>query len=244
MTTLAQAVNHVLKAQKKSEKPLAIILAGHNGSGKSTMWYKHLANQLQIPLINADRMMMSVLPEVKDSAKLPKWASTLRDKDEGWMHVAQGGVHAFVAQALAHKVPFATETVFSHWIEHDDGKIESKIEWIEQMQAAGYYVILCFVGLSNVGLSIARVSTRVAAGGHNVSMKKLTHRFPRTQKAIGLAASVADAAILIDNSLSLSKAFSVCRVQMLREEIFDVRAELKKPAQAILQWLDIVSPRP
>lgn len=39
MTTLAQAVDHVLKAQKKSKKPLAIVLAGHNGSGKSTMWY-------------------------------------------------------------------------------------------------------------------------------------------------------------------------------------------------------------
>lgn len=51
------AVGQIVSFQKESGKPLAIILAGHNGSGKSTMWYDHLAPQLQLPLINADRMM-------------------------------------------------------------------------------------------------------------------------------------------------------------------------------------------
>src|SRR3954452_15433949 len=62
--SLADAVGEVLKAQAESGKPLAIVLAGHNGSGKSTLWYKQLAPTIRIPLINADRMMMSILPEV------------------------------------------------------------------------------------------------------------------------------------------------------------------------------------
>ena len=62
--SLADGVGEVLKAQAESGKPLAIVLAGHNGSGKSTLWYKQLAPTIQIPLINADRMMMSILPEV------------------------------------------------------------------------------------------------------------------------------------------------------------------------------------
>ena len=37
------------------------------------------------------------------------------------MRVAQNGVQAFVAQALSQGVPFAMETVFSHWVEHADG---------------------------------------------------------------------------------------------------------------------------
>ena len=39
------------------------VLFGHNGSGKSTMWYEHIVDNIQIPLINADRMMLSILPE-------------------------------------------------------------------------------------------------------------------------------------------------------------------------------------
>ena len=242
MTTLAQAVDHVFAAQKKSKKPLAIILAGHNGSGKSTMWYDRLANVFQIPLINADRMMMSILPEVGKDEVLPTWASELRDKNQGWMRVAQDGVQAFVVQALANKVPFATETVFSHWKDLGKGKFESKIDRIVEMQKAGYFVILFFVGLTDSQLSIGRVSTRVAKGGHDVPLKKLTDRFPRTQKAVGAATFVADATILVDNSRDESMAFSVCRIQMQKQEVYDVRAGTKVPA-AIQQWLNIVSPR-
>ena len=116
MTSLAPAVDAVLAAQKESNKPLAIILAGHNGSGKSTLWKSHLADRLRIPLINADRMMMSVLPDPnEDDGTLPVWAVNLRDKNPSWMKVAQRGVSAFVAQAMSQKVPFAMETVFSHW---------------------------------------------------------------------------------------------------------------------------------
>jgi predicted ABC-type ATPase len=63
------------------------------------------------------------------------------------MQVAQKGVELFVAQAMAHNVPFAMETVFSHWKELHNGKIESKIDRIKQMQKANYFVLLFFVGL-------------------------------------------------------------------------------------------------
>lgn len=51
------------------------------------------------------------------------------------MEVAQKGVEAFVAQAMARKVAFAMETVFSHWQPLEDGSVESKIDLIRQMQA-------------------------------------------------------------------------------------------------------------
>ena len=59
---ILSAVHAIRAEQQRSKKPLAIILAGHNGSGKTTFWYGVLADILQIPLINADRMMLSVLP--------------------------------------------------------------------------------------------------------------------------------------------------------------------------------------
>lgn len=184
--------------------------------------------------------MLSILPETKP---LPAWASTLRDNNQSWMQVAQKGVEAFVDLAMARKVPFAMETVFSHWKEMDNGKIESKIDLIRQMQAAGYFVLLFFVGLANVNLSVARVRTRVAAGGHGVDIKKLQERFPRTQKAIKHAIGVADVAILTDNSGRKNVAFTVCRIQIGEREMYDCRNVPGKTPKAVLQWLEVVSPR-
>lgn len=203
------------------------------------MWRDHLSEKLQIPLVNADRMMLSILPEVDDLLDLPDWATNLRDRNGAWMRVAQLGVESFVAQAMVQQVPFAMETVFSDWAPRDDGSIRSKIEKIQQLQEEGYFVLLCFVGLSNADLSIARVLTRVAAGGHGIPELKLRDRFPRTQQAIMKAKSIADAAILVDNSLSADEAFGVCQIQLGEKILFDLRDE--GPVEpAILEWLDIV----
>lgn len=238
--SLKEAVKEVISEQKKSKKPLAIILAGHNGSGKTTMWYKKkLADMLQIPLINADRMMTSILPP---DEPLPSWAKKIRDENQSWMKVAQKGVESFVVLAMANRVAFAMETVFSHWKKVDKSKIESKIDLIYQMQDAGYFVLLMFVGLSNRFLSQARVQSRFKGGGHNVNQKKLNARFPRTQKAIRIAAKVSDASILLDNSLSEEEAFTVCRVQINGAEIYDQRRSKRTIPTPVLEWLDVVCP--
>lgn len=244
MDSLTSAVRRVVALQVRSSKPLAIILAGHNGSGKSTMWEKQLASVLKIPLINADRMMLSILPEHSTKKRLPKWAQEVRDRDVSWMKVAQEGVQAFVAKALINKVPFAMETVFSHWEVKEDGTIASKIDQIRQMQEAGYYVLLFFVGLHSAELSVARVDTRVSRGGHAVDPERLITRFPRTQRAINQALRVTNAAILVDNSREKEAAFTVCQVRTSDEVLFDWRdnAEMPPP-HSVLAWLNIVAPR-
>lgn len=243
MKQLSEAVEDILSAQKRTKKPIAIVLAGHNGSGKSTMWRRLLSSQLQIPLINADRMMLSILPEPGNDGVLDGWAQTLRDTDEGWMKVAQDGVQAFVGHAMQAKVPFAMETVFSYWEELPDGKVLSKLDLIRDMQKAGYFVLLFFVGLTNVDLSILRVQTRVAENGHDVPIDRLLRRFPKTQRAIRAAADIADATIFVDNSRKPEKAFTVCRVQLKDKEMFDIRLGSKPIPSAITQWMDVACPR-
>lgn len=242
MISLSQAVDKVLVAQQTTRKPLAIVVAGHNGSGKSTMWNGLLADRLQIPLINADRMMMSILPEPGDDGHLSEWARALRDEDRGWMGVAQQGVNAFVGHAMGAKVPFAMETVFSYWEPQPNGAILSKIDLIREMQAAGYFVLLFFVGLASADLSVLRVMTRVQRGGHGIEESTLRRRFPKTQKAINAAIAVADAAVLTDNSRDPGSAFSVCKVQLAGSSLFDVRSLTKPPSSLITSWLDIVAP--
>ncbi len=241
MKALSQAVDEVLLAQTAIGKPLCIVLAGHNGSGKSTMWHLRLADTFQMPLINADRMMMSILPEPREDGYLVPWAQYLRDNDRGWMAVAQQGVQEFMRLATANKVPFAMETVFSHWQDLGGGRFASKIDMITSMQQAGYFVLLFFVGLANAETSILRVSTRVARGGHGVEEQTLRQRFPRTQLAISRAIEIADAAIAVDNSLSEESAFTVCRIQFKSGVAFDIRDDAVS-APSIGEWMSRVFP--
>ncbi|QCJ00901.1 zeta toxin family protein [Agrobacterium larrymoorei] len=243
MNNLASAVTSIVDTQRETKKPLAIILAGHNGSGKSTMWRKMLAGQLQIPLINADRMMLSILPEPNSEGALADWALDLRDNDQNWMLVAQRGVRAFVGHAMRAQVPFAMETVFSHWKDKGDGSFESKVDMIRDIQAAGYFVLLFFVGLTDTDLSILRVRTRVAEHGHAVDETKLRERFPRTQVAIRHALDVADASVLVDNSRDEKRAFSVCVVRRQGETLYDIRNSEQAVPSGIAKWLDIVCPK-
>lgn len=206
------------------------------------MWYRHLADTLQIPLINADRMMLSILPEAGEDGFLSPWAASLRDTNESWMRVAQNGVQAFVAQALSQGVPFAMETVFSHWRELPDGTFESKVDLIRQMQEAGYFVLLLFVGLSSEQVSIGRVATRTDEGGHDVAVRKLIERFPRTQQAIQQAAPVADATVFLDNSRTKKEAFTVVRVQLGGTQRFDIRTTSAGAPSEIEIWMSKACP--
>lgn len=228
-------------------RPVAIILAGHNGSGKSTLWYERLADGLQMPLINADRLTLSLLPAVDRDGKLKPWASRLRDEDARWHKLAQQGVQRFMALVIEQRMPFAFETVFSHWQKRADGTVGSKIDTIVELQRNGYFVVLFFVGLTSAAMSIARVSTRKSQGGHDVPIGKLTERFPRTQQAIGAASKVADMTLMFDNSRGQAQAFTLVRAQRRETELYDCRdaaygrdADLMRSAE---RWLGVVAPR-
>lgn len=166
-------------------KPLAVVLAGHNGSGKSTLWYQRLADLLHLPLVNVDRLTLSILPEPnKKTKQLPVWAQKLRDEDSRWQKLSQDGVGLFRQLIMDKRMPFAFETVFSYWAKTSDGRYRSKADDIQAMQRAGYFVVLLFVGLTSPERSILRVQTRKQQGGHDVPLPRLIERFPRTQAAL------------------------------------------------------------
>jgi predicted ABC-type ATPase len=248
MSTLAPPnVQSLLQLVTGGDKPLAIVLAGHNGSGKSTFWYDRLADDLQLPLVNADRLTLSLLPPVGSDNKLKPWANRLRDKNQQWQKLSQDGVQLFMGLVMDQRMPFAFETVFSYLSLQPDGRYKSKVEVIEKLQEHGYAVILLFVGLASAELSIARVSTRRMNGGHDVPEEKLRSRFPRTQKAIRLASTVADLTLLFDNSRSLDEAFTLVRVQRRDQVLYDCRDHAAAADADLLRvastWLHVVAPQ-
>jgi predicted ABC-type ATPase len=137
--------------------------------------------------------------------------------------LSQQGVQAFVSVAMEKKLPFAFETVFSHWQLKSDGTVESKVDLIRTMQSKGYFVVLIFVGLQTADMSILRVASRQAKGGHAVPISKLRERFPRTRKAIGHASTIADMTLMFDNSRTESQAFTLVRAQRKSHLLFDCR---------------------
>jgi predicted ABC-type ATPase len=222
------------------------VLAGHNGSGKTTLWHDGLADELQIPLVNADRLTLSLLPPAGADNKLKPWASRLRDEDERWQKLSQEGVQLFMGLAMDKRMPLAFETVFSYLEAQPDGTIKSKTDVIRTIQEHGYFVILLFVGLASAELSILRVSTRKTQGGHDVPEARLRSRFPRTQRAIRMASEVADLTLMFDNSRDIDHAFTLVRAQRKKEVLYDCRDMSFKQDPELVRiariWLANVTP--
>lgn len=88
---------------------------------------------------------------------------------------------------------FCMETVFSD-------PAGDKLGFFREAMAAGYRVVLLFIGLESPELSQARVISRVTLGGHDVPDEKLFSRFPRTLENLAQAARFVDETRLYDNS--------------------------------------------
>lgn len=150
------------------------LLAGGNGSGKST-FYRLFLEPKGIKFINADLIAREIVPENPEDAsyKASHLAGRLRE------------------DLLYKGISFCFETVFSH---------VSKIDFVAKAKALGYEVILVYVHLDFPELNEARVSQRVNEGGHNVPTEKIHSRIPRTMKNISAVLPLVDSARLLNNS--------------------------------------------
>ncbi len=152
------------------QRPVVVALAGSNGAGKTTFYYAHLqASGLR--LINADILARELEVDAYGAAKM---AGELR-----WRLVEQ-------------RESFVFETVFSD-------PVGDKLAFLEHALAAGYQVVLCFIGLAGPETSGQRVAMRVSQGGHDVPPEKLVTRFPRTLANLKAAIQVLRHVVIFDN---------------------------------------------
>ena len=151
------------------------VLAGGNGAGKSTFYHNNLAGPGML-FVNADQIARDFDAEDTDTSDYRIATLTAQLRDE----------------LLEQGTPFCYETVFSH---------VSKIDFISRAIALGYEVILVYIHLENSNLNEARVSQRIAEGGHSVPADKIHSRIPRTMKHIAKALPLVSEARLLDNSL-------------------------------------------
>ena len=159
----------------RGAEPYVIVLAGPNGAGKST-FYDLFLEGLPVPFINADRIARTVFP---GRQCVNHEAARIADAER--------------RRLVAAGQSFVMETVFSD-------PAGDKVEFLRQARAAGFFVLLVYIGLDSPALAAARVAHRVRSGGHDVPTARIRPRFGRSLTNLRKALPLVDRAYLYDNS--------------------------------------------
>jgi predicted ABC-type ATPase len=130
-----------------------IIIAGPNGAGKTTFAREFLPQEAHCPdFINADLIAAGLSPFNPETAALHAGRLMLEE----------------MASRLADGRSFAFETTLSG---------VTYARRISQWKRLGYHIKLIFLSLATVDMAVARVSARVAQGGHGVPEAVIRRRF-------------------------------------------------------------------
>jgi predicted ABC-type ATPase len=160
-------------------KPGLLVIAGPNGSGKTTVTVR----------LRADRWSEDVEylnPDDVARDRFGDWNSP-----EATLEAARWTTARREALLAAHQ-GIAFETVFS---------TDDKLDFVARARAAGYFVRLFFIGTSDPRINAARVAGRVMAGGHTVSIEKIISRYGRSMANLAGGIDIADRVYIYDNSV-------------------------------------------
>jgi predicted ABC-type ATPase len=135
--------------------PRAVIIAGPNGSGKTTFAREFLPAEGNYPsFINADLIAEGLSPFRPEAMAVE--ASRL--------------MLEHVRQMVTRREDFAIETTLA-------GRVYLRM--IQEWKAVGYRIELIFLQLPSADLAVERVRQRVAQGGHNIPEPDIRRRFDR-----------------------------------------------------------------
>jgi predicted ABC-type ATPase len=170
-------------------KPSLIIIAGPNGSGKTTITSQILKHDwtLDSVYINPDEIAQNQFGDWNNSENSLK-AAVLSEK---MRH-----------ECIKNRTNLIFETVFSRF---------DKIEFIELAKKEGYFIRFFFVSTSHPSINAARITRRVLEGGHDVPIPKIIDRYFKSISNSTLILSIVDRFYLFDNSIESENATLILR---------------------------------
>ena len=163
-----------------------MVIAGHNGAGKTTIYKERLEAAIAALLdahINADDI------EHAASDDLGRGNHSKEDLER----IAAAEATQLRRLYLDQDISFSFETVFSD-------PVREKTLFMEEARRRGYLVVLFAVGLESIEKSKERVALRHAKGGHNIRVDKLEQRYDRVLRNFAHGVRAASLAIYLDNS--------------------------------------------
>jgi len=132
------------------------IIAGPNGSGKTTFARKFLPDYIKCPnFVNADLIAQGLSPFSPRSAAI-KAGKLVLSQIRGFLEA---------------EVDFAFESTLA-------GKLYANL--FKELKTKGYKLHLFFLWIPDSQLAIARIKDRVAEGGHHVPTEDVKRRFNRS----------------------------------------------------------------
>jgi len=161
------------------EKPKLIIIAGPNGSGKTSITGKILKHEWikGCQYINPDNIARDVYGDWNSPDAVIKAARHADDTREKC--ITEGRSLIF-------------ETVLS---------APDKISFIHRAKQKDYFIRLFFIGTDNPKINAARVANRVMTGGHDVPISKIVSRYYKSIANCNLLVPVVDRLYVYDNSV-------------------------------------------
>ena len=160
-------------------KPELIIIAGPNGSGKTSITQKFLHHECAegTTYINPDQIANDLFGDWNNSESVLKAATYCSDLRE---------------QCLKEKRSLVFETVFS---------AQDKIDFVIRAKQAGFFIRIFFVSTSNPTINASRIAKRVMEGGHDVPITKIISRYNKSIQNCKTVASIVDRLYVYDNSI-------------------------------------------
>lgn len=171
-------------------KPELIIIAGPNGSGKTSITQKFLHHEWAegTTYINPDQIAKDMFGDWNDKdavLQAANYCSELREK------------------CLAEKKSFVFETVFS---------AQDKIDFVIRAKEAGFFIRLFFISTENPAINASRIANRVMKGGHDVPISKIISRYYKSIRNCKTVASIIDRIYVYDNSIDGASARPLFRL--------------------------------
>ncbi|MDE6553628.1 MAG: zeta toxin family protein [Muribaculaceae bacterium] len=164
--------------RKDGHNPVLIVIAGPNGSGKTTVTSQ---------LLKSDWLEDAIYinPDIIANEKFGDWNSPDA--------VRNAAVYCseMREQCLVQRKSLIFETVMS---------APDKIDFIRRAKEAGYFVRLFFISTNNPTINAARIARRVMKGGHDVPIAKIISRYSKSIINCSDIAQEVDRLYVYDNS--------------------------------------------
>jgi len=162
-----------------SHKPLLIVIAGPNGSGKTTITSRILKHEWleDCDYINPDDIAQHKFGDWNSSDAVMKAAKYVTE---------------FREQHLSERKSLIFETVLSS---------EDKVEYIKRAKEAGYFIRVFFVSTETPSINASRVASRVMKGGHDVPISKIISRYTKSITNCARISGLVDRLYIYDNSI-------------------------------------------
>lgn len=199
------------------QKPKLIVLAGPNGSGKTTFTQQVLRHDWSegCVFINPDEIARNDFGDWNSPEAVMKAvvrAQELRD------------------ECLRARKSLLIETVFS---------APDKLDFIQQAKEADFFIRFFFIGTDGPEINAARVARRVMDGGHTVPIEKIISRFYRSVANGAVAMSMVDRGYCYDNSVDDRDPRKLFRTR--DGEIVKTYADLRQHEWGLLMTKDLPS---